>query len=309
MKIIVMGTGGVGGYFGARLAKAGHDVGFVARGHHLEAIKKNGLKILSELGDMTIYPAKVSDNPVDFDPADIILFCVKAYDTEEASKLIKPVVAPETGVIPFLNGLGHVKIMQDILGNKSVIGGVAAISALIEKPGVIRHNATMQMLKFGEFDNIVTARIKAFQSACKEAGINHSIPENIESDIWQKVVIICTLAGVNCLTRLPLGMCRKNPETRNLMKELATEVVAVARSENIFLPENQVEMVMKGLDKLPEEMKASTLPALEKGEKLEASALNGAIDKLGKKNGIDTPMNRAVYATLSPHEKGKSNDR
>ncbi len=304
MKIVVMGTGGVGGYFGARLANAGYDVAFIARGKHLEAIKENGLKIISELGDMIIHPAKASNDPSDFEIADIVLFCVKSYDTESSSNLIKPLVGPKTAVIPFLNGIGHIEIMQRILGSNNVIGGVAAISALIEKPGVIRHNSAMQMLKFGEFNNEITPRIKAFQKACEESGINNAIPKNIECDLWQKIVMICTLAGANCLTRLPLGPCRSNPVTRTLMKNLAEEVVAVAKAENIILPDNQVEITMKQLDSLPEAMKASTLPALEKGEKLEASALNGAIDKLGTKHGINTYMHKAVYAALAPHQDG-----
>ncbi len=304
MKIVVMGTGGVGGYFGAKLANAGHDVAFIARGKHLEAIKENGLKIISELGDIIIHPAKASNDPSDFEIADIVLFCVKSYDTESSSNLIKPLVGPKTAVIPFLNGIGHIEIMQRILGSNNVIGGVAAISALIEKPGVIRHNSAMQMLKFGEFNNEITPRIKAFQKACKESGINNAIPKNIECDLWQKIVMICTLAGANCLTRLPLGPCRSNPVTRTLMKNLAEEVVAVAKAENIILPDNQVEITMKQLDSLPEAMKASTLPALEKGEKLEASALNGAIDKLGTKHGINTYMHKAVYAALAPHQDG-----
>ncbi|HIG08492.1 MAG TPA: 2-dehydropantoate 2-reductase [Alphaproteobacteria bacterium] len=304
MKIVVMGTGGVGGYFGARLANAGYDVAFIARGKHLEAIKENGLKIISELGDIIIHPAKASNDPSDFEIADIVLFCVKSYDTESSSNLIKPLVGPKTAVIPFLNGIGHIEIMQRILGSNNVIGGVAAISALIEKPGVIRHNSAMQMLKFGEFNNEITPRIKAFQKACEESGINNAIPKNIECDLWQKIVMICTLAGANCLTRLPLGPCRSNPVTRTLMKNLAEEVVAVAKAENIILPDNQVEITMKQLDSLPEAMKASTLPALEKGEKLEASALNGAIDKLGTKHGINTYMHKAVYAALAPHQDG-----
>ena len=304
MKIVVMGTGGVGGYFGARLANAGHDVAFIARGKHLEAIKENGLKIISELGDIIIHPAKASNDPSDFEIADIVLFCVKSYDTESSSNLIKPLVGPETAVIPFLNGIGHIEIMQRILGSNNVIGGVAAISALIEKPGVIRHNSAMQMLKFGEFNNEITPRIKAFQKACEESGINNAIPKNIECDLWQKIVMICTLAGANCLTRLPLGPCRSNPVTRTLMKNLAEEVVAVAKAEKVILPDNQVEITMKQLDSLPEAMKASTLPALEKGEKLEASALNGAIDKLGTKHGINTYMHKAVYAALAPHQDG-----
>ena len=304
MKIIVMGTGGVGGYFGARLKNAGHDVAFIARGEHLKAIKANGLKILSELGDMIIHPAKASENPSDFGIADIVLFCVKSYDTESASNLIKPVVGPETAVIPFLNGIGHIVIMQKILGINNIIGGVAAISALIEEPGVIRHNSAMQMLKFGEFNNEITPRIKAFQNACEESGIKNAVSENIKRDLWQKIIMICTLAGANCLTRLPLGVCRSNPATRILMKNLAEEAVAVAKAENVILPDNQVEITMKQLDALPGAMKASTLPALEKGEKLEASALNGAIDKLGTKHGVNTYMHKAVYAALAPHENG-----
>ena len=304
MKIIVMGTGGVGGYFGARLANAGYDVSFIARGEHLKAIKNNGLKIISELGDMIIHPAKASDNPADFEIADIVLFCVKSYDTESSSNLIKPIVGQNTAVIPFLNGIGHIEIMQKILGKNSVIGGVAAISALISEPGVIQHNSAMQMLKFGEFNNIISPRIKAFQEACEKSGINNNIPENIECDIWQKIIMICTLAGANCITRLPLGACRTNPATRNFMKNLAEEAVQVAKAENIILPDNQVEITMKQLDSLPEGMKASTLPALEKGEKLEASALNGAISILGNKHEINTPAHKAVYAALSPHENG-----
>ena len=286
MNIVVMGTGGVGGYFGAKLANAGNNVCFIARGKHLEAIKNNGLKIISETGDILIHPANATDNPEELEIADIILFCVKAYDTEASAKLIKPIVGPKTAVIPFLNGLGHIEIMKNILGNNNVIGGVAAISALIEEPGIIRHNSPMQMLKFGEFSNEKTERVIEFQSACEDAGINNAIPDNINTDMWQKIVMICTLAGANCITRLPLGKCRSNPATRILMKNLAEEVVAVAKAENISLPDNQVEMTMKQLDSLPEGMKASTLPALEKGEKLEASALNGAIDKLGSKHNI-----------------------
>jgi len=304
MNIVVMGTGGVGGYFGAKLANAGNNVCFIARGKHLEAIKNNGLKIISETGDILIHPANATDNPEELEIADIILFCVKAYDTEASAELIKPIVGPKTAVIPFLNGLGHIEIMKNILGNNNVIGGVAAISALIEEPGIIRHNSPMQMLKFGEFSNEKTERVIEFQSACEKAGINNAIPDNINTDMWQKIVMICTLAGANCITRLPLGKCRSNPATRILMKNLAEEVVAVAKAENISLPDNQVEMTMKQLDSLPEGMKASTLPALEKGEKLEASALNGAIDKLGSKHNINTNMHKAVYAALAPHENG-----
>jgi len=305
MKIVVMGTGGVGGYFGARLSKAGNDVGFIARGAHLKAIKEKGLKVLSELGEININSLIASDNPSDFEIPEIILFCVKTYDMEVSTNLIKPIVGSGTVVIPLLNGISHFEIMKNILGEDKVIGGIASISALIEEPGVIRHNSTMQMLKFAEFDKTITSRIKNFQNTCNKAGINNSIPENIEIDLWQKFILICTLAGANCLTRLPLGLCRKNSATLNLMKEIATEVITIAHAENVPLPSNQLEIIMDQLYKLPDGMKASTLPALENGEKLEISALHGTILKFGEKNNIDTPMNRAVFAALSPHENGK----
>jgi 2-dehydropantoate 2-reductase len=304
MKIVVMGTGGVGGYFGARLAAAGHDVGFVARGKHLAAIKRNGLKVLSEKGDATIHPAKASDTPGDLGVADIVLFCVKAYDTESAAELIKPVVGPNTGVIPFLNGISHMEILERVLGPGHVIGGVANISALIEEPGVIRHFASMQTLRVGEMDDATTARTVAFRAACIEAGIDAPVPSSIQRELWQKFVMICTLAGANCLTRLPLGNCRRDPATRVLMETLAHETVAVAKALSVPLPEDQVERTMAVLDVLPATMKASILAALERGEKLEASALNGSVSRLGKAHGINTPMNYTVYASLAPHENG-----
>ena len=304
MKITVMGTGGVGGYFGAKLAKAGHDVAFVARGNHLKAMKKNGLKVYSELGDVTIDPINASDNPEEFGIADIVLFCVKAYDTQTAATLIKPIVGENTGVIPLLNGIGHVEILLATLGQNSVIGGVANISALIEESGVVRHFSTMQILRVGELDNNSSERIEKFRDACGDAGIDAPVPESIEKELWQKIIMICTLAGANCLTRLPLGLCRNDLSTRKLMTTLASEAVDVARALNIRLPDDQVEITMKLLDALPPTMKASMLAALEKGEKLEASALNGAIERLGKENGIDTPAHRTVYAAISPHENG-----
>ena len=308
MKITVMGTGGVGGYFGARLADAGHDVAFIARGNHLKALKDNGLTIYSEIGDLTINPIKVSDNPAEFGEADIILFCVKAYDTQSAANVIKPIMGANTGVIPFLNGIGHIEILKETLGENSVLGGVANISALIEKPGVIRHFSTMQILRVGELDGTLSTRVKQFREACGDAAIDCPIPENIERELWQKIVMICTLAGANCITRLPLGDCRANPQTREFMVNLATEAVAVAKALNVSLPKNQVDLTMKLLDALPGTMKASILAALERGEKLEASALNGAIERLGRETQIDTPSHRAVYAALSPHENGTPNE-
>ena len=304
MKILVMGTGGVGGFFGGKLANAGYDVRFIARGKHLEAMKKDGLKIISETGNFTVHPVNTSDKPQDFDKPDIILLCVKSYDIQSACNLLKPIIKESTTIIPFLNGMSHIEIMKQTLGKDNVLGGVAAISALIKEPGTIIHNSPMQMLKFGELNNNNHKGIDFLHNACTEAGINNSKSSSIYEDMWQKTALMCSLAGVNCLTRLPLGPCRNNAATRELLEDIVKEVILVAKAEGANLPENQFEVTMKQLDSLPEKMKASTLPALEKGEKLEVSALHGTIAKLGMKHHISTPMNKVVYAALAPHENG-----
>ena len=304
MKFTVMGAGGVGGYFGARLAAAGHEVGFVARGRHLEAMRENGLAIRSQLGDVELKPVRASDDPAALGAADFVLFTVKTYDCESAAVAVRPALGADTGVVPLLNGIGHLEALCRILGADRVLGGVANISALIEEPGVIRHFDRMQILRIGEMDNSASPRVLALREACLEAGIDCPVPKDIERELWQKVVMICTLAGANCLTRLPLGACRSNPATRAMMESLTAESVAVARALGVSLPEDQEIRTMAVLDKLPAPMKASIFAALERGDRLEASALNGAIDRLGREAGVDTPTHRAVHAALAPHENG-----
>ena len=304
MKFTVMGAGGVGGYFGARLAAAGHEVGFVARGRHLEAIRAKGLAVRSQLGDVALAPVPASDDPAAFGPAECVLFTVKAYDLESAAEAVRPSLGAGTCVLPLLNGIDHVNVLRRTLGAQRVLGGVAHISALIEAPGVIRHFDRLQILRIGELDNTATPRVAALRKACSEAGIECPVPRDIERELWQKVAMICTLAGANCLTRLPLGACRSNPATRAMMESLAAETVAVARALGISLPDDQEARTMGVLDKLPAPMKASMLASLERGERLEAAALNGAINRLGREAGVDTPTHRAVYAALAPHEHG-----
>ena len=304
MKFTVMGAGGVGGYFGARLAAAGHEVGFVARGRHLEAMRENGLAVRSELGDVELRPVRTSDDPAAFGAADCVLFTVKSYDRETAAEALRPALGANTFVVPLLNGIGHVEVLQRILGPDRVLGGVAHISALIEGPGVVRHFDRLQILRIGEMDNAASPRVLALREACTAAGIECPVPRDIERELWQKVVMICTLAGANCLTRLPLGACRSNPATRAMMECLIAESVAVARALGVSLPDDQEARTMAVLDKLPASMKASIFAALERGGRLEASALNGAIDRLGREARVDTPTHRAVYAALAPHEYG-----
>ena len=304
MKFTVMGAGGVGGYFGARLAAAGHEVGFVARGRHLRAMRENGLAVRSELGDVELRPVRASDDPAAFGAPDCVLFTVKTYDCEAAAEAVRPALGAETCVLPLLNGIGHLDILRRVLGPERVLGGVANISALIEAPGIIRHFDRLQILRIGEMDNATTPRVLALREACAGAGIECPVPGDIERELWQKVAMICTLAGANCLTRLPLGACRSNPATRAMMESLTAETVTVARARGVSLPDDQEARTMAVLDKLPAPMRASMFAALERGERLEVSALNGAIDRLGREAGVDTPTHRAVCAALAPHENG-----
>ena len=304
MKFTVMGAGGVGGYFGARLAAAGQEVGLVARGRHLAAMHENGLAVRSQLGDVELHPVRASDDPAAFGAADCVLFTVKAYDCEAAAETLRPALGADTFVVPLLNGIGHLEVLRRILGPDRVLGGVAHISALIEAPGVVRHFDRLQILRVGEMDNAASPRVLALREACRGAGIECPVPNDIERELWQKVAMICTLAGANCLTRLPLGVCRSNPATRAMMERLVAETVVVARAHGVSLPDDQETRTMAVLDRLPAPMKASMFASLERGERLEASALNGAIDRLGREAGVDTPTHRAVYAALAPHENG-----
>ena len=304
MKIIVMGAGGVGGYFGARLAAAGHEVGFVARGRHLDAIRRSGLRVVSRHGDIHLDGVAASDDPREFGPADTVLLAVKAHDCAAAADALAPALGPETGVIPLLNGIEHIAMLQERLGTGHVLGGVANISALIESPGVIRHFDLLHILRVGEMDDRPSERVAAFRAACTGAGFDCPVPGSIERELWQKMVMICTLAGANCLTRLPLGACRGVPATRAMMEDLVAETVAVARGHGVDLPQDQAERSLALLDTLPAEMKASMLAALERGERLEVSALNGAVVRLGQACGVPAPTHRVVQAALAPYENG-----
>ncbi|MCY3702933.1 MAG: 2-dehydropantoate 2-reductase [Rhodospirillales bacterium] len=304
MKFIVMGAGGVGGYFGARLAASGHDVGFVARGRHLRAMQEHGLKVRSVLGDIALKQVHASNDPAVFASPDYVLFTVKSYDCEQAAALVRPALSSATGVVPLLNGIEHIDMLRGMLGPRRILGGVAQISALIEAPGVIRHFDRMQTLRIGEMDNSPSKRVQALREACTAAGIDCPPPDDIEYELWQKAAMICTLAGANCLTRLSLGPCRANPATRAMMARLTAETVAVARALGVSMPDDQEARTLELLDRLPATMKASLLVALERRERLEISALSGAVERLGRQLGIDTPTHRTVYAALAPHEHG-----
>jgi 2-dehydropantoate 2-reductase len=304
MRIAVMGTGGVGGYFGGRLAAAGEDVTFIARGAHLAAIRKDGLRIGSALGDAVIAPARASDDPATIAPVDLVIFTVKLYDTEVAAEAIRPLVGPDTGVVTFQNGIAGTEVLAGRLGAGHVLGGVAKIAAGIAEPGVIRHTGTMAELIFGELDGSRSARVAALAAALERAGVTHTVSADIRRDIWDKMVFLSTFAGLTSLLRLPIGPIRSDPETRRLLRDGLAEALAVARAAGAGLPGDMVDRQLAQIDRLPHEMKSSMLQDLEGGRRLELAWLSGTIARTGRDLGIPTPVHALIATALKLHAEG-----
>lgn len=308
MKIAIMGTGGVGGYFGARLAAAGEDVTFIARGAHLEAMRKDGLEVLSALGDLRIKPIRVESDPAEVGPVDMVLFAVKLWSTEEAAIGARSLMGPDTGIISFQNGVEAVDILTRVLGKQHVMGGSAHIAALIDRPGVIRHNGTMAKLSFGELDGSRSERARRLYGACQQAQIECDLSEHIERVIWEKFVFLVGLSGMTCLTRMPIGPIRQDPVTRGTLRQVMSEVVAVARAKGVDLPLEVVDQQMRFADGLPADMISSMLGDLEHGNRLELEWLSGAVARLGLEAKLPTPVNRTIYAALKLHAGGAQGD-
>lgn len=305
MKIAIVGAGGVGGYFGARLAAAGEDVTFIARGAHLKAMQKEGLRVRSALGDLHLQPVKAVRDPAAVGPVDQVIIAVKLWSTEEAVESAKPLLlGPRTGVVSFQNGVDAVDILVRRLGRAHAMGGVAHIAAFIEAPGVIRHNGTLARLTFGELDGTASLRAKAFLEACTRAGIEACLSDDIQRAIWEKFVFLVGLSGMTSLTRLPIGPIREDPVTRELLRDVMNEVVAVARAKGIDLPRDTVDRQMRFTDGLPRDMVSSMLGDLRRGNRLEVPWLSGAVVRLGQEAGVPTPLNRAIYAALKLHADG-----
>ncbi|HEX5078588.1 MAG TPA: 2-dehydropantoate 2-reductase [Geminicoccaceae bacterium] len=305
MRIGVMGTGGVGGYFGGRLAASGQDVAFIARGAHLAAMRANGLRIESALGNATIPPAQASDDPAAIGPVDLVVFAVKLYDTESAAEAIRPLIGPHTGVLTFQNGVTGTEVLARKLGPEHVLGGVAKIAAVIAEPGVIRHTGTMAELVFGETDGRASARTEALSAALDAAGVTHAVSDDIRCEIWDKMVFLSTFAGLTSLLRLPIGPIRSDPDTRRLLRDGLAEALAVARASGVGLPEELVDRILARIDRLPDVMKSSMLQDLEGGRRLELAWLSGTIARMGRDLGIATPVHALIATALKLHAQGR----
>ncbi|MEJ1161511.1 2-dehydropantoate 2-reductase [Prosthecomicrobium sp. N25] len=305
MRIAVMGTGGVGGYFGGKLAAAGFDVGFVARGAHGAALAAEGLTIESGVTPIERMPIRVVSDPAELGPVDLVLFAVKLWDTEGAVEQLKPVLTADTVVISFQNGVDAGDRIAAMIGAGHVAGGVCHIGASIARPGVIRHLGTLARLTVGAFDGAVDPRLEAFSAACTRAGIDHALTGDIRRAIWEKFVFLSAMSGVTALTRRPIGDIRADPDLRAFFHDAVRETVAVARARGIGIPAEQADKVMGFADALPAGMKASMLHDLERGARLELPWLSGAVVRMGAEAGVPTPVHRAIWCALKLDAAGR----
>jgi 2-dehydropantoate 2-reductase len=306
MKIAIMGSGGVGGYFGARLAKAGAEVSFIARGAHLAAMREHGLKVESGLGDIHLPQVNVTDDPRTIGKVDLVLFSVKLRDTETAAQSIKPLFGPDTGILSFQNGVQKDDILRGVFGEKPVMGGVAYIATAIGRPGVIKHTGTLQRLVFGEYDGRRSPRAEAFLAACLKGGVDAQLNDDIRRQIWEKFVFLVALSGTTTTMRRPIGPIRAHPQTRAFLLEIMREAVKVGRAHGVALPEDYAEQRLAFCDSLPEDMTSSMHHDLERGNPLEVQWLSGGVAQLGERADIPTPANRAVWDILALHAGGRS---
>jgi 2-dehydropantoate 2-reductase len=307
MRIGVMAAGAVGGYFGGRLAAAGHDVVFFARGAHLAALKANGLTLDSVAGHLHLPKVVATDDPASVAPVDIVLFAVKLWDTENAGALVKPVVGPDTRVITVQNGVDSVERLTPILGG-NVVGGVAQISAAIAAPAVIGHTSSFAVLRFGRPGGAADPRLQAFADAGKAAGIDLATSPDIDADLWKKFVFLVGLANLTTALRLPAGAFRSDPDIRAFHLATMQEVVAVAHAKGVALADGFAEDRLAFVDTLPAGMRASMSVDLERGNRLELDWLTGKVVALGRELGVPVPANEAVYAVLKPYRLGRPAD-
>ena len=304
MRIAIMGSGGVGGYFGARLAQAGNDVAFIARGRHLAAMRANGLAIRSVLGDMTIPRPAVTDDPAVLAPADIVLFAVKLWDTEGAAKAVLPLLATGGVVVPFQNGVESIERIGAIVGAHRVMGGVAYIAATIGEPGVIAHTGTMARLRFGPVEPSQRKTAEALLASCQGAGIDAELSNDIRRALWEKFAFLSAFSGLTSVARQPLGVLRDDPDLRATLEAAIRETWSVGRAKGVALTDDFVTQQMKFTDGLPAQMKSSMLNDLEAGNRIEAPWLAGAVARMGSAMGIATPVNATLFAALKPYCAG-----
>jgi 2-dehydropantoate 2-reductase len=303
MRIAIMGTGGVGGYFGGRLAAAGEDMSFIARGAHLEALKTRGLRLDSPRGDLVLPAVRATDDPAEIGPVDVVLFTVKMYDVERAARAIAPLIGPDTVVVTLQNGVEAVDLVSRAVGRGHVAGGVAYVAAVIAAPGVIKHTA-LDRLIFGELDGRRSARLEALHAACLAAGFDATLSTAIDVDLWSKFSRLSVFSGMTAVTRSPIGILRDDPDLLSMLRAACEESIAVGRARGVPLPDMVMDEILAMVHSLPPVAKSSMLEDLERGRQLELPWLSGAVVRLGRESQVPTPIHRFIATVLKPFEKG-----
>jgi len=303
MKVLVFGTGGVGGYFGGRLAEAGHDVTFIARGAHLAAIKEHGLRVESVAGDFTIQPAQATYKPAEAGTPDVVLVATKAWDVTAAAEALKPIIGPHTLVIPLQNGVSAPDELAAVLGWEPVLGGFCRISALIGAPGLIKHVSVDPYLAFAELNGQRTERVEQLRlafAACK--GVTIDVPADIQAAMWSKFLFITSLSGLGAITRQPVGVFRSVPESRALLVATLEETYTVAKARGINLAADAVQKTLAFIDNTAPGVTASMQRDIMEGKPSELESQSGAVVRMGRELGIPTPTHAFIYAALLPGE-------
>jgi len=304
MRVAVIGAGGTGGYYGGVLARAGHDVAFLARGAHLEAIRTHGLAVKSRLaGDFTVRPRATAD-PGEIGVVDLVLFCVKAYDTAAAAERLRPLVGPDTVILSVQNGIDNEDRIARVVGPSHVLGAVAQVSSVIEAPGVITQTAGPGKIILGELDGPPSERTQRLLEAFQAAGIAAEVRPDMRVALWEKFIMICGVSGVTSLTRLPMGPILSDPETSALLRGTMIEVEAVARAEEIAVSAGHAERVLAFMRGVEPHMRGSMYYDLAAGRRMELETLNGTVVRLGRARTVPTPLNFAIYAALKPYAAG-----
>lgn len=305
MRIAVVGAGGVGGFFGALLAKGGADVRFLARGAHLEAMLTHGLRIEGGPDAVFLPDVWATSDPHRIGPVDLVLVCVKLWDAEQAAEQIRPLVGPDTTIVSFQNGVLKDDYLRAVYDERHLMGGVAYVATSIARPGVIEQTGSLQRLVFGEFDGSRSPRAEALQAACAGSGINAEISDDIRRDIWRKFVFLVGLSATTTTMRVPIGTVRENSQTRAFLHDVMNEVVIVGRAHGVRLPEAYAAQCLDMIDGLAFDMTSSMHHDLNNGKPLEVRWLSGAVVELGGQAGIETPLNRAVTDILTPNSSGR----
>ena len=309
MRIAVIGAGGVGGYFGGQLAQAGTDVTFLARGAMLGALRSNGLRVDSILGDFTVSPVKATDDPTSIGPVDAILMAVKAWQIPEAAAQITPLLGADTMVVPLENGIDAPEVLSEILGARHVLGGLCAIVSFMVAPGYIRHAAVEPVVMFGELDNRRSERVERLRAAFAEARVHVEVPPDIRRSMWTKFLFIATLSGIGALTRVPIGVWRADEEIRALADRSLREVLQVATARGVDLGDDAIERTWQRYDGMAPDSTSSMQRDIMEGKPSELDAQLGAVVRLARESGVEVPVTAMIYHALVPQERRARSER